>query len=131
VDYPLLNLAVGLVMALAATVSVGLAVVVSKAWRGAVQARLSWLAVALSLPLAAYAAYVLVAQMLPGTRWQFAFGVAVIVGLVAVATVRLYPMALSAEAARAALVVQWLSSAVAVVIGLGLLRSLVAIGSGP
>jgi hypothetical protein len=125
VDYPLLNLLVGLGLVLANTLSAVLARQVARAWPASQPARLSALALALSLLLSLYVGFVLLQQMLPAQRGQFALWAAVIIALGALAALRLAPRPLSDKTVRLLFELQLLSSVASVALALTLLRSLV------
>jgi hypothetical protein len=127
VDYPLLNLLVGLALVLANTLSAALARLVARAWPASQSARLSALALALSLLSSLYVGFVLLQQMLPAQRGQFALWAAIIIALGTLAALRLAPRALSDQAVRLVFELQLLSSVGGVALALALLRSLVPI----
>jgi hypothetical protein len=126
-DYPLFNLLFGLALVLANTLSAVLVWSLVRVARGGPRsrvARLSALALALSLLLSLFVGLILVQQMLPATRWQLALGAGGIAGLGALAAWLSAQVPLSGRAVRLVFALQLLSSAAAVVVALGLWRSL-------
>jgi hypothetical protein len=124
-DYPLLNLLSGLALVLTNTVSLGLAILLSKAHPRQWLTRACWLAEAISLCAAALVGYLFLRLMLPAISRQLAFGLVCIGGLGALATVGLYRLAIPPRLAPVMAGLQLLASLAGVVIALALYRSLV------
>jgi hypothetical protein len=124
-DYPQLNLLLGLAMVLTNCVSVGLASLLTSLGLRRWVIRATWLLAAVSALSAVVAGFLVLGQMPPATSSQLALGMVAMVGLAALAVTLLLRRGIPAGAAPILVGLQVAASAAGILIALALIRSLV------
>jgi hypothetical protein len=124
-DYPQLNLLLGLVLILTVIVNISLRVLLSKVRLPLWSSRLSWVALVLSILSALYIETLFLRFMTPSFNWQIVLGLLVMGGIGAVVTASLYRKEISARIVGFLFGAQVLISLVSILLAYGLYRSLV------
>ena len=126
-DYPQLNLLLGLILIFVLVVEISLRVLLSKFELPAWMSILSWVALTLSVLSALYMEILFLQHMTPTFNRQIGLGLLVIGGVAALVAAILYRKEMSPRAAGFLFGAQMLASLVSLVLAYGLYRSLVPI----
>ena len=124
-DYPQLNLLLGLILVFTLVVNIGLRVLLSKVRLAVWLSRLSWVALTLSILAALYIEILFLRFMTPLFNWQIALGLLVMGGIGTAITASLYRKEIPSRVAGFMFGAQVLISLVSVLLAFGLYRSLV------
>lgn len=124
-DYPQLNLILGLLLVFVLAVDIGLRVLLSKFDLPAWMSILSWVALALSVLSTLYIEVLFLQHMTPAFNRQMLLGLLLIGGVTALGMAIFYRMEISPRTAGLLFGAQMLASLFCLVLAFGLYRSLV------